>query len=418
MNTTYNSASHSPLKVVAMKYFFIPLSLLLFNCSATKGNANPSQIPAVFILNGDKLKSKKARITAKDATLMPAYKKLVSDADKALLEGPFSVMEKKHNPPSGDKHDYMSLAPYHWPDPAKKDGLPYIRKDGQTNPEVKEYKDKEYMPKLCELVHTLGLAYYFSEDEKYADHAAKLVKVWFLNPDTKMNPNLNYGQAIKGANDGRGAGLIDARHFMKLIDAIGLLQASRYWTTADQKGMQAWFTNFLNWMQTSKVGMDEMNTKNNHGTYYDALRLSMALFTGDTGLAKGVVANVTNRLDSQMDAEGKFPLEMERTIALHYNVFDLDAFYMIAAMAEKTGFDLWNYVSPSGASLKKGFYFLHPYLTKEKEWKGQQIKPFEFEEGYPLLLISADKYGCKNCREKIKELAGEDAEKGRENLLY
>ena len=70
-------------------------------------------------------------------------------------------MEKKHLPPSGNKHDYMSLAPYHWPDPSKPDGLPYIRKDGETNPEVREYKDKEYMPKLCAMVHTLGLAYFF-----------------------------------------------------------------------------------------------------------------------------------------------------------------------------------------------------------------------------------------------------------------
>lgn len=401
-----------------MKYIFFISSLLLFSCASTKGNGTPPQTPAVFILNGDKLKSNKARIAAKDPALMPAYKKLLADADKALQEGPFSVMEKKHSPPSGNKHDYMSLAPYHWPDPAKKDGLPYIRKDGQTNPEVKDYKDKEYMPKLCELVNTLGLAYYFSQDEKYAEHAAKLLKVWYLDPETKMNPNLNYGQAIKGVNTGRGAGLIDARHFMKLIDAIGLLQASKHWTASDQKGMQAWFADFLNWMQTSKIGTDEMNAKNNHGTYYDALRLSMALFTGDTGLAKGVVANATKRLDSQMDAEGKFPLEMERTIALHYNVFDLLAFYNIAAMAEKTGFDLWNYTGPSGASLKKGFNFLHPYLTKEKSWTGHQIKPFEFEEGYPLLLISADKYGCKNCREKVKELAGEEAGKLREILLY
>lgn len=401
-----------------MKYLVFVSTLLLFSCVATKGSGTPRQVPTVFVLDSDVLKASKDKIKAKDAALAPAYKKLVQDADKALLEGPFSVMEKKNNPPSGDKHDYMSLAPYFWPDPAKKDGLPYIRKDGQTNPEVKDYKDKEYMPKLCELVSTLGLAYYFSEDEKYAEKAAKLLKVWYLDPATKMNPNLNYGQAIKGVNTGRGAGLIDARHFIKLIDGIGLLKGSKHWTATDQKGMQAWFTDFLNWMQTSKVGIDEMNAKNNHGTYYDALRLSMALFTGNTGLAKQVVNNAAKRLDSQMDAEGKFPLEMERTIALHYNVFDLHAFYMIGAMAEKTGFDLWNYTSPSGASLKKGFGFLYPYLTKEKEWTGQQIKPFEVEEGYPLLLISAAKYGCVGCRQQVQQLAGPGHEKLREILLY
>ena len=120
-------------------------------------------------------------------------------------------------------------------------------------------------------------------------------------------------------------------------------------------------------MQTSPLGIDEMGKDNNHGTYYDVLRLSLALFIDSTDLAKKIVANATKRLDSQMDAEGKFPLEMERTIALHYNVFNLHAFYMIAGMAEKLGFDLWNYKGPSGASLKKGFNYFYPYITKEKE---------------------------------------------------
>jgi hypothetical protein len=387
-------------------------------CTATKGSGTPAQPLAVFILNADVLKTNKARIASKDASLTTAYKKLLRDAEKALEEGPFSVMEKKNAPPSGDKHDYMSLAPYHWPDPTKPDGLPYIRKDGQTNPEVKEYKDKEYQPKMCEMVNTLALAYFFSDEEKYAEHAANLLKVWFLNPETKMNPNLNFAQAIKGVNTGRGAGMIDVRHYMKVVDAIGLLGSSKHWTAKDQLGMKNWFTDFLTWMQTSPIGKDEMATKNNHGTYYDALRLSLALFIGDKELAQKVVANATKRLDSQMDAEGKFPAEMERTIALHYNVFNLHAFYMIAAMAEKTGVDLWNYTSPSGASLQKGFAYFHPYITKQKEWHGQQIKPYEFEEGYPLLLASAGKYTCKTCRNDVAKLAGSEADKLLENLLY
>jgi hypothetical protein len=216
-----------------------------------------------------------------------AYKQLIKDADKkALPFGPVSVMEKTGLPPGGDKHDYMSLAPYWWPDPTKPNGLPYVRKDGQTNPEVKEYPDKENMPKLCEYVYTLGLAYYFSEENQYAEHAAKLLKVWFLDPETKMNPNLKYGQAIKGVNEGRGAGLIDTRHWIKLIDGIGLIKNSKYWKKEDQKAMQQWFAEFLNWMQTSKIGIDELNAKNNHGAWYDAQRLSIALYIDSIDLAK------------------------------------------------------------------------------------------------------------------------------------
>lgn len=377
-----------------------------------------AQTPVVFALDRDVLKNTKSRIASKDDGLMPAYKQLAKDAEKALKEEPHSVMEKKQVPPSGDKHDYMSLAPYFWPDPSKPDGLPYMRKDGQTNPEVKDFLDKEYMPAMCEQVQTLALAYYLSDDERFAGHAAQLLKVWFLDPATKMNPNLNYAQAIKGSNEGRGAGLIDVRHFIKLIDAIGLLKDSKSWSKEDQQGMKQWFAEFLKWMETSTNGISEMNAQNNHGTWYDALRLSIAMFIENKDEAKKIIDNVKKRLDQQMDNEGKFPKEMERTIALHYNLFDLEAFFLVASMADKIGINLWDYTSPSGKSLKKGFDFLYPYLTKEKEWTGQQIKEFDFDEGYPVLLMASKKLNCTNCRQNVVTLASDKAPRLRQNLLY
>jgi hypothetical protein len=374
--------------------------------------------PVVFALNVEALERNKNRIDTRNADIQPAYKLLLKDADKALQFGSVSVMEKKSIPPSGDKHDYMSLAPYFWPDPSKPDGLPYIRKDGQTNPEVKEYKDKEYMPQLCTNVQTLALAYYFSGEKMYAEHAAKLLRTWFLDTATKMNPNLQFAQAIKGVNTGRGAGLIDSRHFIKVIDAIGLLHGSKYWKEADQAGMRKWVTDFLHWMQTSKNGVDEMNTRNNHGAWYDAQRLSMALFIDSIDLAKRIITNATGRLDKQMDENGRFPAEMERTISLHYTTFVMEAFFNIAVMAEKTGFDFWKYISPSGKSLKKGFEALKPYITQEKKWEGQQIKEFEYEGGYPLLMEAAARFKCRDCEQTVKNLAGDKASRLRINLLY
>jgi len=394
------------------KHISLIIFLLATGCSLVH-----AQQPIVFAVDGEVLVKSKARINAKDALIIPAYKQLLKDADKAMDFGPVSVMEKKNNPPGGDRHDYMSLAPYYWPDPAKADGLPYIRKDGETNPEVKEYKDKEYMPKLCEVVHTLGIAYYFSADPKYAEHSARLLRVWFLDSATKMNPNLNYAQAMKGSNTGRGAGLIDSRHFIKVTDAIGLIQQSKYWTAKDQQGMVQWFRDFLNWMQTSKNGKDEMNAKNNHGDWYDAQRLSFALFTGDKSLARNIVLNVQNRLEKQMDDAGMFPLEMERTTSLHYTGFAIEAFFLVAQMGEEVGMDFWNYTSPSGKSLKRAFDVYYPYITKEKSWTGQQIKDFDFEEAYPLLVAGAKHFNCTNCTAGIKSIAADKAGKLRIKLL-
>jgi hypothetical protein len=389
----------------------------LVTCSVAAANEQPVK-PMVFALNSQALEKNKRRISANDPALMLSYKLLLKDASKALEFGPVSVMEKKNNPPSGDKHDYMSLAPYFWPDPSKPDGLPYIRKDGETNPEVKEYKDKENQPQLCSNVHTLALAWYYSGDKTYAEHAAKLLRVWFLDTATRMNPNLNFGQAIKGVTTGRAAGLIDTRHYVKVIDAIGLLSASAAWTAKDQQGMKQWFSDFLQWMQTSRIGKDEMNAQNNHGVWYDAQRLAMALFIGDNEQAKRIVASAQDRLDKQMDDRGSFPREMERTISLHYTTFIMEGFFNIAHMADYMGIDLWNYTSPSGKSLKKAFDVLRPYLIKEKKWEGQQIKGFDHEEAYPLLMDAAVYFNCKNCRESIKDLAGEKAARLRINLLY
>jgi len=390
--------------------------LILCNADSLLAQAH-KKYPAVFTMNAATLAAKKQKIKTSDASLLPAYKRLLKDADKALQFQPVSVMEKKNNPPSGDKHDYMSIAPYFWPDSSKPGGVPYMNKDGQVNPEVNEYKDKIYLAALCDEVSTLALAWYFSGDERYADHASQLLRVWFLDTATKMNPNLNFAQAVKGRATGRGYGLIDTRHFVRLIDAIGLIQNAPSWTKNNQKGMEKWFADFLEWMQTSENGLAEMHTINNHRVWYDEQRLSYALFIGDTSLARKVVEAAKEQLEKQMAADGTFPLELKRTISLHYTVFVLDPFFTTADLAENLGEDLWNYVTPGGKSLRKGFEAVLPYLLQQKEWTGQQIKPFDYEEAIPILIQGAKHYPCKTCQQQIDKIAGDQASTLRLHLL-
>jgi hypothetical protein len=216
-----------------------------------------------------------------------------------------------------------------------------------------------------------------------------------------MNPNMNFSQAIKGVNTGRGAGLIDARNLIKVIEAISLLNKSNAIPEKDTQLLSLWFQDFLKWMQTSPTGLEEMNAPNNHGVWYDALRLSIALFNGNNTLANDIVLNAQKRLDSQMSANGRFPLEMARTTSLHYSVFAIDAFLKIAKMAEYTNTDLWNYQGKSNNSLKKALDEMIPYLLQEKKWDGPQIKPFDFSEAIPLLGTAKSKYGCEKCKEGI-----------------
>lgn len=351
-----------------------------------------------YLINASQLKSNLGKIKANNPIYLKAYQSLISEADKSLKFGPVSVMEKNNIPPSGSKHDYMSLAPYHWPDPTKKDGLPYMRKDGETNPEVRTYKDKDYLPELCSHIHTLALANYYSGDKKYYNHAVQLIRVWFLDTATKMNPNMNFGQAIKGENVGRGAGLIDARNFIKVIEAIELMNRDGAYPNEDYKNMQAWFSDFLQWMQTSKNGLDELNAKNNHGVWYDALRLSISLFNNKKEGANKIIKNAQMRLANQMDDNNRFPLEMARTTSLHYSVFVIDAFLKIAKMGEATGIDFWDNQSKSKHSLKAAVDEMIPYLVQEKKWDGPQIKPFDFKEGASILQLASTKFSSEKSK--------------------
>ena len=349
------------------------------------------------------LKKVKALISAGDKNMKKGFEELIKAADGALTFRPVSVMEKQNNPPSGDKHDYMSLAPYFWPNPDTKDGLPYIRKDGQVNPEVSDYKDKEYMPKLCAVLETLGLAYYFTNDDRYANHASKLIGVWFIDDATKMNPNLNFGQAVKGENDGRGAGLIDTRHLIKVIDAVSFISSSSVWTSSQDKQLKSWFAQFLNWMQTSKNGTAELKATNNHGIWFDAQRLSFALYTNNKKNANEVIESAKQRLEKQMNAAGLFPAELARTTSLHYSLFVVEAFLKVAQLSTNAGIDYWSFTASNGNSLQKACDTLLPYLIQQKKWTGEQIKPFNYDEAIPFFATVANKKNCQNCIDKLAQ---------------
>lgn len=347
--------------------------------------------PHTFLIKPGTLVSVKQKIDQKDPVMQSALAVLITDADEALKHGPYSVVYKEKVPPSGDKHDYMSVGPYWWPDSSKANGLPYIRKDGQINPERYAIKDDIYQNALSEDVYHLGLAWYYTGDKKYATHAAKLLRTWFLDPATRMNPNLNYGQAIAGITEGRGIGLIDLHGIPMLIDGIQLLKTAL--PPSEYKAMQQWYKQYLTWMRTSPIGLDEADELNNHGTWYDVQQVTIALFTEQPELAKQILEEQTKkRIDSQLETDGRQPKELARTLSWNYSLFNLKAFFELALLAENVNVDLWHYESSGKKSLQKAFTWLLPYASGTKEWQHQQIKQKEDKEFLELARIAAMKY--------------------------
>lgn len=339
-------------------------------------SAQSTEAPRTILVRGENLLASKRALARGDVDLKASLDLLLAQAAKALAAPPLSVMQKKNTPSSGDKHDYVSMAPYWWPDPTKPNGLPFIRKDGEIYPESRSDHDGLRLQQTIARAKTLAYAWYFTGNAKYAAGAVKHLRVFFIDPATKMNPNLQFGQAVMGVSDGRGIGLIDTRTLPDLVDAIRVLEGSAAWTSADTTAMTAWCRQFLTWMLESKNGKEERAAKNNHGVFYDEQVAALALFVGDMTVARQILGDdAKGRITAQIQADGKQPLELERTRPLHYSVFNLDAFTMLAEMARHVSVDLWQYTSPSGGSIGKALRFVAPYADAKVTFPMPEISP-------------------------------------------
>jgi hypothetical protein len=316
-------------------------------------------------------------------------------ADKALRVAPLSVTQKTKIAASGNPHDYASTAPYFWPDPTKPDGKPYIRHDGKINPESRTAaSDYERAQQLGATVGTLARAYESTHDEKYAAHAALLLRTWFLDPATRMNPHLNYAQGIPGLNDGRQIGIIEGTTIVGALENGQRLAGSANWTTADQTALMKWTADFLDWYLHSPFGIKEGNGANNHGTHYDVQVMRMALLLGQTDLAQQVAETAkARRIAAQIEPDGRQPLELARATSFGYSTMNLRGLTTLAQLAERVGVDLWHYESPDGRSIRKALDFLLPYVTDPgKPWPYEQIKPMNREALAPMLRQAAMAY--------------------------
>jgi hypothetical protein len=386
---------------------------------STAAAGQSSRTPLVPGLSAQALAEAKARVHAKDARVMPAYEKLIEDAGKALAEPLISVTQKSTLlPPSNNKHDYFSLSPYWWPDPSKKDGLPYIRRDGETNPESKRDLDQPRVAAMGYNVHTLALAYYFTGDERYADRAATQLRAWFLDSATKMNPHLRYSQLVRGNPEERGSGIIDTRWFIEAVQAAGLIDGSKSWTAKDKSALQSWFRQYLNWLLTSPNGAHERAAKNNHGSWYAAQTAAYALFVGDTARARKIAAGAKERIGWQITPDGTQPIEMERTRSLHYSGFNIEALSRLAEVGRQLGVDLWNYQSPKGGSLRRAIDHVAKYLGSNEKWPGQQIDAIDPGLFVIHLRRAEARYHADKYESAIARLPHDLTSSDRSALLY
>ncbi len=355
-----------------------------------------SAAPAVMLWEpGLALKLRQLAL-AGDERVKQTVKDVCREADAALEVGPFSVVDKTFIPPSGDRHDFSTIGRYWWPNPDTADGMPWIRKDGQTNPAYFDGSigDTERLQSLRTAVNALARAWYVTNHAPYARKAGQLLRAWFLNPDTRMNPHANYAARFPGHWDGKGWGIHGTRHFTEFCDAVGLLANSADWTEADTQGMRDWMAAYLDWLLTSPNGIEEANTKNNHGTAYDWLVIRLAVFTGRTELAHQVLEEVkTRRLDPQIEADGALPLELARATGWRYEGYALEFMFRCALLGDQLGVDLWRYQTPNGASIRRALDYIVEHIQPEPGKVDQKLlDQVGVTRMGPLLSIAAVVY--------------------------
>jgi hypothetical protein len=327
----------------------------------------------------DKMQETKSGIEQQDSKALAFFNNLIKSADNALTKGPFSVTNKIGMPPSGNKHDYLSLAPYFWPNPDTPDGLPYIRKDGRVNPQTRDnYTDFVEMGEFFSAVGVLGQAYYYTGQEIYADKAISLIRAWFIDPATLMNPHLNYGQGIPGHTEGRPFGIIEFGSIRNVLSTLEILEYKDKLDSGTKEGMQTWLTEYSNWLQTSELGVLESTRSNNHGTTYDVQLYNILMYLGEIEQVRKLMETVTiKRINDHIEPDGSQPHELHRTRSHSYSITNLSAHTRLAVLGKKVGVDLWNYESPDGGSIKKAYEFLIQFLVTDKEWEYQQISSLE-----------------------------------------
>jgi hypothetical protein len=358
-----------------MRSFFILLTGWLLAARLVI-QAAPVAPTGFILLNPTAMAAYKTAYRGGSKPEVAQVQKLIGEANQALKRGPYTIATKSQTPPSGDKHDYISQAPYWWPDPTKPDGKPYIQKDGLHNPEAEAMKDSEHLSKLCGDVQTLALAYYFTADEHYARQATTLLRVFFLDPATRMNPNLNFGQGIPGINTGRNFGIIETRHLVVIPEALALMGGSKSVEASLVAGLKTWFKAYNTWLTTSPIALPEGQAKNNHGTFYDTQVVDFALFTGDETLAKRILEQQTwPRVAVQLAPDGAQPLELARTRPWNYVSMNLQGWERLALLAPHVGLDLWHYTTPDGRGLRPAVEWFQPYLLGQKKMEKADAAP-------------------------------------------
>jgi hypothetical protein len=338
--------------------------------------------------------------------------RILKAANAALTLEPVSITKFRARLSEGGPNDFYSNGDYWWPDPSKTNGLPYVRRDGLSNP-GNFIQHRQCVVRLRNSVAALGAAYRITHDDRYAAKAAALLRVFFLDPATRMNPNLQFAQAIPGVSPGRGTGIIDTLQLIDVPLAIEAMQTSPAFPRETTAGLKQWFRDYVEWMTTTKNGRDEAEAGNNHAVAFWLQVAAFAHLTGD----EAQLAECRRRfkevfVPKQMAKDGSFPAELARTKPYGYSIFQLDNMVELCQLLSTPQDDLWKFELPDGRGIRQAMAFLYPFLADKSKWpRAHDVQAWHgWPSRQPCLLFAGLAFGEPNYLELWKRLPPDPAD--------
>jgi Alginate lyase len=315
--------------------------------------------------------------------------RILPRADRFSREPVQTITEYPAERSPDDRHAYYSEGDYWWPNPANPGG-PYIRRDGQSNPNRFE-AHRLALIRLSRIVPWLASAHRLTGKRRYLVAMQRHLDGWFVNPETRMVPHLEHAQAIIGVNKGRGTGIIDTLHLVEVARAC--LYADRLGKLKNARAIKDWFAAYLEWMLTSPNGRDEGDEINNHGTTY---MLQVAAFAEFLSHEEHILWTGRQMreilIPAQLEPNGRQPLELARTKPYGYALFNLEAMACLAHLLRPYGDNLWTFGTADGRSLTKAMRWMEPYIRDKSKWP--MAKDVEYFANWPMrqmsLLYAAD----------------------------
>lgn len=349
----------------------------------------------------------KKRASAGDPTVLPAMAQLRSEADRMLAIKARSVMSKKGIASSDDRHDFYAMGKYSWRDADAPESA-YVRRDGARNPEAMDDKyDKKNFNETVRFINALSLAYSLTGERRYAQKSAELIRTWFLDPATRMNPNFRHAAIQPGVNDGGYGGIIEGVVLIEMLDYVALLEGSGALSKSDEDQLKKWFGSLSEWLVTSDFGRSEARMKNNHGTWYRAQVAAFSLYSGNPERARSVMATSPDLLTQQFAKDGSLPLELKRADGELYSVYGLRAWITLARLSEGLGdsHSLWRIEREGQPILEKGLLNLGArYQKPASSTSGDRrakIDPYAVQ----VLRLGAEQYRSSDISAALVSIA-------------